>query len=58
LNCSIVLDKPQQVEQVLLLVSQLPEENQIILQYLASFLARVNSNSEVNKMGISQIATW
>ena len=51
-------DRNKKTENVIELTSQLPIENQMILQYLCSFLSRVARFAEINKMGLSNIATW
>ncbi|XP_034061298.1 rho GTPase-activating protein 1 [Gymnodraco acuticeps] len=45
-----------QVEQLKTLMESLPEENNVSLRYLISFLAQVSANSEVNKMTNSNLA--
>ncbi len=39
------------------LLSELPKPNQVILRYLMQFLIQVKDKSEVNKMGIPNLAT-
>lgn len=56
--CSFNTDKASQIEQLLALVSKLPEANRLTLHFLCAFLSRVNANSEINKMSYANLATW
>lgn len=52
------LDPKDRPQKLIELVSQLPEVNQIVLQFLCNFLFRVSANSELNKMDTANIGTW